>query len=352
MSYTFEAEVWMKLLVLGGTQFLGRHVVEAALAAGHRVTLFNRGQTNPHLYPEVEKLAGDRTLDLSPLRGRSWDAVVDTSGYVPRVVRASAQMLAASAGHYTFISSLSVYRDFSHPIDESAAVETIEDPAVEEVTGATYGALKALCEQAVRDAIPGQALVVRAGLIVGPYDPLNRFPYWLKRIPEGGEILAPGSAAHPVQLIDGRDLAEWILRCAESKVSGVFNATGPAVPCAIGNVLSTIATVTDARPRFIWVTDEFLQRKDVQPLDGVPLWAPQEYRYFFRADIRRALGAGIAFRPLASTVRDTLDWMRRDRDTGAGGGRLGIRAGLSPEREAALLAEWRAETGAMTGPVR
>jgi len=336
----------MKLLVIGGTQFLGRHVVEAALASGHRVTLFNRGQTNPHLYPGVERLVGDRAVDLSPLRGRTWDAVVDTSGYVPRVVAASAGLLAGSVGHYTFISSLSVYSDFSSPIDEFAPVATLDDPATEEVTGATYGALKALCERAVEQALPGRSLIARAGLIVGPYDPMNRFPYWLKRIPRGGEVLAPGSAAHPVQLIDGRDLAEWALRSAETGVSGVFNVTGPAISCAIGNVLSTISAVTGATPRFVWVSDEFLQRKDIQPLDGAPLWVPQEYRYFFRADIRRGLAAGLTFRPLADTARDTLAWLgspeaaeRTDTE------RFGIRSGLSPEREAELLREWREANG-------
>jgi 2'-hydroxyisoflavone reductase len=196
-------------------------------------------------------------------------------------------------------------------------------------------------------ATSGESVIVRAGLIVGPYDPLNRFPYWLKRIPQGGDTLAPGSPAHPVQLIDARDLAEWMVRCAESKVSGVFNATGPAVPCAIGNVLSTIATVTGARPNFVWVTDEFLQRKDLQPLDGAPLWVPKEYGYFFKADIGRALAAGLAFRPLADTVRDTLDWLRSDPAEGEAGGRTGERAGLTAERESELLAEWREEAGHM-----
>lgn len=335
----------MKLLVIGGTKFLGRHVVEAALAAGHRVTLFNRGLTNPHLYPEVEKLVGDRTLDLSPLQGRTWDAVVDTSGYVPRVVAASAKLLAPSVGHYTFISSLSVYSDFSAPVDETAPVATLEDEVTEEVTGATYGALKALCERAVEQAMPGRSLIARAGLIVGPYDPMNRFPYWLKRIPAGGEVLAPGSPAHPVQLIDGRDLAEWALRSAETSVSGVFNATGPAIPCAIGNVLSTISTVTGAAPRFVWVSDEFLQQKEIQPLDGAPLWVPPEYRYFFRADIRRALAAGLAYRPLADTTRDTLAWLQSAEAAEPEGERFGIRSGLSPEREAELLREWREMNG-------
>lgn len=331
----------MKVLIIGGTQFLGRHFVETALAQGHTVTLFNRGRTNPELYPEVEKLVGDRTADLSPLRGRSWDAVVDTSGYTPRVVRASAEQLTGCVGHYTFISSLSVYSDFASPVDENAPVETLEDPNVEDVTGGTYGGLKALCEQAVQEALPGQNLVVRAGLIVGPYDQLNRFPYWLRRIPQGGDVLAPGSPAHAVQLIDGRDIARWALHCAETRISGIFNTTGPAVPLAIGNVLATIATIAGAQPNLIWVSDEFLLGQSVQPLDGVPLWVPPEYGYFFKVNISKALDAGLSFRPLADTTRDTLEWLQTAAGQVKQAGRMGIESGLAPEREAEMLAEWR-----------
>jgi 2'-hydroxyisoflavone reductase len=334
-----EAE--MKLLIIGGTQFLGRQFVETALAQGHRVTLFNRGQTNPGLYPEVEKLVGDRTTNLAPLRGRTWDAVVDTSGYVPRVVRAAAAMLAGSVGHYTFISSLSVYREFSATIDEHAPVETLDDPTNEEVTGGTYGGLKALCEEAVQEELSGYNLIVRAGLIVGPYDPLNRFRYWLNRIPRGGDVLAPGSPAHPVQLIDARDIAAWALHCAETGVAGVFNTTGPAIPMTAGNVLATIATVSEARPNFVWVSDEFLLSQGVRPLDGVPLWVPPEYKYFFRVDVRKAVGAGLAFRPLAETTRDTLAWLTTPEGQVKPSNRMGIESGLTPGREAELLAEWR-----------
>ncbi len=332
----------MRVLIIGGTRFLGRHFVETALAAGHTVSLFNRGRTNPDLYPEVEKLVGDRTTaDLGLLRSRSWDVVVDTSGYVPRVVRAAAEQLKGRVGHYIFISSLSVYRDFSVPVDEQAAVETLEDPSVEEVTGSTYGALKALCEQAVQEVLPSQNLIVRAGLIVGPYDPLNRFPYWLRRIPQGGEVLAPGGPAHPVQLIDGRDIAAWALRCAETKVAGVFNTTGPAMPLGIGHVLSTIATVAAAQPDFVWVSDDFLLSQSVQPLDGVPLWVPPDYGYFFRADVRKAIQAGLAYRPLADTTRDTLEWLKTPAGQAKPVSRMGIESGLTPQREAEMLAEWR-----------
>ncbi len=331
----------MKVLIIGGTQFLGRHFVETALGQGHRVTLFNRGKTNPDLYPEVEKLLGDRASDLSALRGRSWDVAVDTSGYVPRVVKASAEMLSGSVGHYVFISSLSVYHDFSVPVDENSPLESLDDPNVEEVTGGTYGALKALCEDGVLGALPGRSHIIRAGLIVGPYDPLNRFPYWLRRIPQGGDVLAPGSPASPVQLIDGRDIAAWALHCAETKVSGVFNTTGPLVPLSLGDVLATVATVAEARPNLVWASDEFLVGQGVQPLDGVPLWVPPEYRYFFRVDVQRALGAGLTYRPLADTARDTLAWMHTLPPGARPQSRMGIESGLTPEREAEMLADWR-----------
>lgn len=331
----------MKVLVIGGTQFLGRHFVETALAQGHKVTLFNRGKTNPDLFPEVEKLVGDRAADLNALRGRTWDAVVDTSGYVPRVVRASAELLAGSVDHYIFISSLSVYRDFSTAVDEQSPLETLEDSTVEDVSGGTYGGLKALCEEVVLGALPGRSLIIRAGLIIGPYDPLNRFPYWLRRIPRGGDVLAPGSPANPVQLIDGRDIAAWALHCAETKVSGVFNTTGPGVPLTIGSVLSTIATVADAKPNLVWVSDEFLVGQGVQPLDGAPLWVPPEYRYFFRVDVQKARAAGLNCRPLADTTRDALAWIRTLPPGAQPQSRMGIESGLSPEREAEMLAEWR-----------
>src|SRR5579872_4273010 len=218
----------MKLLILGGTVFLGRHIVEAALARGHEVTLFNRGQHNPDLFPEVEKLRGDRNGDLAALQGRQWDAAIDTSGFVPRVVRASAEALANAVKHYTFISSISVYADFTKlGIDESSPVAKLVDESVEEVTGETYGGLKALCEQAAEEALPGKVLIVRPGLIVGPDDQTDRFTYWPYRVAQGGEMLAPGRPAHQEQFIDVRDLAQWIVRMVEAGKTGVYNATGP-----------------------------------------------------------------------------------------------------------------------------
>ena len=230
----------MNLLILGGTIFLGRYLVEAALARGHQVTLFNRGQHNSELYPDVEKLRGDRDGGLDVLRGRRWDAVVDTSGYVPRVVRASAELLADAVEHYTFISSISVYPHFrSVGLDESAPVGTLDDPTVEEITGESYGPLKALCEQAVEQALPGRTLVIRPGLIVGPHDYSDRFTYWVRRVAQGGELLAPAHPDWHTQIIDVRDLAEWTLRMVERRQTGVYNATGPEYDLTFGQLLET-----------------------------------------------------------------------------------------------------------------
>jgi 2'-hydroxyisoflavone reductase len=325
----------VKLLILGGTIFLGRHLVDAALARGHEVTLFNRGKHAPELYPEVEKLRGDRDGNLSALERRTWDAAIDTCGYVPRLVRASAERLSDSVGHYAFISSISVYADWSKPhMDESAPVGTLDDPTVEQVTGETYGPLKALCEQAAESALPGRALNVRAGLISGPYDGSHRFPYWPRRVARGGEVLAPGNPDAPVQLIDARDLAEWIVRMAEAGKAGVYNATGPGETLTMGQTLDECRRVTGSDVRFTWVPEETLLAAGVAPYTELPLWIPQSAGEpgHSTVDCRKAIAAGLTFRPLAETVRDTLAWDRTlpdDADRGAG---------MKPEREAELLA--------------
>ena len=218
----------VKLLVLGGTRFVGRHLVEAALARGHEVTLFNRGN-HPEVFPEVEGLIGDRDGDLGALENRTWDAALDTSGYVPRLVRDSAERLRDAVGHYTFISTVSVYPDTLPPhADEDARVRGLEDPLTEEVTNGTYGGLKVLCEEAVREIYGARSLVIRPGLVVGPYDPTDRFTYWPVRVAEGGEVLAPGVPEAPVQFIDARDLAAWTLGMIEGRETGTYNAVSPA----------------------------------------------------------------------------------------------------------------------------
>ncbi|MDQ3894433.1 MAG: SDR family oxidoreductase [Actinomycetota bacterium] len=338
----------MRLLVLGGTLFLGRAVVEAALARGDEVTIYTRGQTNPHLFPEVERLRGDRERDLSPLRGRTWDALVDTSGYVPRVVRASAEALADSGAHYTFVSSISVYRDFSEGPRENSPLETLADRESENVQE-HYGALKALCEEVVRDVYGQRALVPRAGLIVGPHDPTDRFTYWVRRVAQGGDVLAPGSPAQRVQFVDVRDLGEWMLRMAQSRRGGTFNATGPVPSVTMGELLESCRRVSGSDANLIWVDDAFLLERSVGEWQELPLWvARPELRGIHAADVARALAAGLTFRPLEETVRATLEWASSP-EAGEPSRKQGVQlpeAGLRPEREAELLAAWREQAGA------
>ena len=314
----------MKLLLLGGPRFLGRAVADTALARGHELAFFNRGRTSPELYPEVEKLHGDRDGGLDTLAGREWDAVVDTSGYVPRIVGASAAFLEPHIGRYCFISSISVYADLSGRVDESSPVGTLADETVEEMGDEyeNYGPLKALCERAVQDVFGDRALIVRPGLIVGPHDPTGRFTYWPHRLARGGEVLAPGPPERPVQFVDVRDLALWLVAALESERSGIFNATGDGIAW---DELLTGADVT-------WVDDAFLVEHDVGEWMELPLWvAAAETAGIHQADVSRALAAGLRFRPLAETMRDTL--------TGAA---LVDGVGLTDEREAALLAAWHA----------
>ena len=318
----------MKLLVLGGTKFLGRAIVEAALAGGHEVSIFTRGKTNSDLFPEAEHLVGDRDGDLAALEGDRWDSVVDTSGFYPRVVRASAELLAERAEHYAFISSVSVYADLSTPPTESSAVGTMEDESLEEMGEEFqyYGPLKALCEAEVERAFAGRALIVRPGLIVGPHDPTDRFTYWPRRLARGGEILGPAPAGEPVQFIDVRDLGEWIVRVVEERRTGTFNAVNE------GLSWSELLAGSDVT----WVDSSFLLEQGVGEWIELPLWiADQAFAAHARTDVSRAIEAGLTFRPLAETIRDTAAW-----DAKRGEGKLA--AGLAPEREAELLEAWQA----------
>jgi 2'-hydroxyisoflavone reductase len=346
----------MKLLVLGGTRFLGRHLVGLALGRGHEVTLFNRGRLDPELFPEVERLRGDRDGGLDALKGRRWDAVVDTSGYSPRVVRDSARLLADSVGHYTFVSSISAYGDTSVPgVGEDYAVGRVTDEQLREaealpqseLTSAPffweiYGPLKALCEQAAEGAMPGRVNHVRAGLIVGPHDYTDRFTYWPRRVSEGGDVLAPGDPARPVQFVDARDLAAWIMRSAEGRLAGTFNATGPDYALTFGRFLEECGAATGFSGRFVWVDGKFLLEAGLTPWAEVPLWldeSDETNRYFLSVGVGRAVDAGLNFRPLAETVRDTLEWdISRPADTER-------RAGLARGREREVLAAWRARAG-------
>jgi 2'-hydroxyisoflavone reductase len=329
----------MDLLIIGGTVFLGRTIVEAALRQGHRITLFNRGKSNPELFPQVEKIIGDRDSDLSSLEGLRWDAVIDTCGYVPRVVRQSVERLANVVGHYTFISTVSVYADQSLcNMDESAPVGTLEDESVEEVTGESYGPLKALCEQEVINRMPGRSLVIRPGLIVGPYDPSDRFTYWVRRISEGGEVLAPKPRDAPVEFIDVRDLAEWILRMAESQQTGIYNAVGPAQPLTMEQFLSACKRISESDARFTWVGGTFLLQNNVQPWTEMPMWVPAEdptSAGIFSVNGEKARKAGLQHRPMEETIRATLYW---DKTRPEG---VEMRAGISRQREEELIRLWK-----------
>jgi 2'-hydroxyisoflavone reductase len=338
----------MKLLILGGTVFLGRALVDTALARGHTVTLFNRGQHHAELYPEVEKLHGDRDGDLGALERRRWDAVIDTCGYVPRVVRATAELLAGAVDQYTFVSSISVYPHFKHAgLDESAQVGVLADPATETIDAETYGPLKALCEQAAEQALPGRVLNIRPGLIVGPYDYSDRFTYWVQRVSQGGEVLAPGRPDRHTQFIDVRDLAEWTLRMVEAEQTGVYNATGPDEPLTMGTLLDVCRDVSESNARLTWVDEDFLAEHEVGAWIELPLWIPESDPDMVGCadvDCSKAIAAGLTFRDLAATVRDTLTWNATRADQADMPSRaLQPRAGLAPEREAELLRAWHAQ---------
>lgn len=325
----------MNLLIIGGTRFLGRALVDEARALGHTVTLFNRGRSNPGLYPDVEQIHGDREGGLDALGGRRWDAVIDTCGYVPRVVRASATFLAGSVDHYTFISTMSVYAEPLRPgATEDAPVGVLADDAVEEITGETYGPLKALCEKAASEAMDGRALLVRSGLIVGPYDPTDRFTYWPVRVARGSEVLAPESPDYRVQFIDVRDLARWTLQATARRLTGPYNATGPRHPAPLGQVLDLSRQISGSDAEITWVNEAFLTAHEVTPFTEMPLWVPAEYEGFNAFSIEKAVAAGLTHRPLEDTIRDTLDWAAsRPAD-------YVWRGGLPPEREVELLRAW------------
>ncbi|MDC0711175.1 SDR family oxidoreductase [Stigmatella sp. ncwal1] len=333
-----------KILILGGTAFLGPALVERALSRGHTLTLFNRGKTRPGLFPQVEKLQGDRDGKLQALEGRKWDAVIDTSGYVPRVVKASAELLAPHVGHYLFVSSISVYEDTSKGgINEDSPLATVADETTEDVSQ-HYGALKALCEQAAERAMPGRVSNVRPGLIVGPDDPTDRFTYWPVRVAQGGEVLAPGDGEDPVQFIDVRDLAAFLVDLVENQDMGVFNATGPADTLPIRKLLETCKAANGGNATFTWAATPFLEAQKVSPWSDMPVWIPRASAELgmSRVSNARAQARGLGFRPLEETVRDTLTWFR----TLPPERQAKLRSGLSSEREREVLAAWHQQAGA------
>lgn len=330
----------MKLLVLGGTVFVGRHLVAQALARGHEVTLFHRGRRGAELFPEARRILGDRDGDLATLAAGRWDAVVDTCGYVPRVVRRSAETLSGRAEFYLFVSTISVYRQLTYPgLRETAPLAELPRET-ETVDGETYGPLKALCEGAVREVFAERAAIVRPGLIVGPHDPTDRFTWWPWRIAAGGdrfgplrEILAPAPRDRPVQFIDARDLTAWMLDLVEQCHDGVFHATGPERVMTLEQMIERCGGVAS---RTTWVSEEFLLAQGVAPWSDIPLWAPPDSPGLLQVDCAKALAAGLRLRNVADTARDTLAWR-----AGEGERERPFAAGLTRERETELLEAWR-----------
>jgi 2'-hydroxyisoflavone reductase len=329
----------LKILILGGTGFLGPATVAAAQARGHQLTLFNRGRTRPGLFPDIETLLGDRDPlkgdGLKALAGRRWDVVIDNSAYFPRQVKASAELLAPNVPHYIVISSISVYADNSRENqDESARLATTPDPTVEKITEQSYGALKALCEQAVSTAIPNATTIVRPGFIVGPDDPSGRFTYWPVRLDRGGDVLVPGSPKDPIQFVDVRDLGAWLIHLAEHRTTGHFNAASRPHPW--GGILKACQQATPSKSTLHWADAAWLAK---QGAEIFPIWAPHsgDTKGFHNWSNRRAVAAGLKFRPYNETIQDTLAWYKAQ----PAGGRTKL-AGPTAEKEAVLLAAWRA----------
>jgi 2'-hydroxyisoflavone reductase len=339
----------MRLLILGGTGFIGPHQVRYALARGHQVTVFNRGRQKEAWPGPVEELLGDRSGDLKALEGRDWDVCIDNPTSLPVWVRDAAHVLKGHIGQYVFISTISVYATNDKPADETAPLVTYNgaDPMAETIKslGADprlYGPLKALSEkEALTQYGEAATTIIRPSLIVGPGDETDRFTYWPVRLARGGEILAPGDGSDPVQFIDARDLAEWAIRVAEQRTTGVFNATGPASPITMHQMLTGIAQGIEADPKFAWAPTDVLKANKVSAWSDMPVWIPGQGRTFgfHRRDFSRAIAEGLTFRPLPVTAADTLAWFRTLPPERQGK----LRAGLTTEREAELLAKLRAE---------
>jgi len=340
----------MKLLIIGGTRFLGRHLVTAALAGDHEVTLFNRG--NYPVPEDVETIVGDRHTERHKLKGRRWDAVVDTSGHLPRAVRAAAEALAESVNRYVFVSSQNAYADVSVPdIAEDYPLATLTDEQLNEANaidttgqpnyGRLYGGLKALCEQAVEDVMPNRVLVLRPGLIVGPYDYSDRFTYWVVRVAAGGEVLAPGRPERFVQFIDARDIAEWTIRMIERNAAGAYNMHGVPNTLTMQGLLDECKDVSQSDAHFTWAGEEFLLEQQVAAWSEMPLWLPEEaaphLRGFMFISPRKAIAEGLTFRPVSETIRDTLSWYQTHHANES------LKAGLNSDKERALLDKLRSQ---------
>lgn len=331
----------MNVLILGGTRFVGRHLAQEALKQGHHVTLFNRGVSNPGLFKGVEEVHGDRFTDLHRLGDRSFDWVIDTCAYVPRAVEVACDVLGSKIGRYAFISTLSVIDiDRDGALDESHPLAGIDDPTTEAITPETYGGLKVLCEQALRSAMGDRALIVRPGLVVGPFDTTDRFTYWPWRVAKGGDILAPGPGERPILVLDGRDLAAFTLGRLQAEDSEVYNLCGPTEGATFASLMKQCEVEAERRGKgggeVTWVDEALLLKEEVAPYSELPLWVPESMEAHNLFSASKARGVGFKTRPLQVTIADTLDWLQAEEHQLC-------KAGLSPEREAALLKRWRSQ---------
>jgi 2'-hydroxyisoflavone reductase len=328
----------LRVLIFGGTGFIGPHFVRVLREGGHKLTLFNRGKRNPGLFPDVETLIGDRNGQVDALKGRDWDVVVDDSGYFPRQVKLTTDLLKDRVQHYIFVSSISAYADLTTPgIDEDYKLAPLKDPEATTITGENYGGLKAACEQVVEQTFGQRQAVVRPSYIVGPGDHTDRFTYWPVRAAKGGAMLAPGAPSDPIQFIDVRDLADFMRLCVERRATGRFNACNPPGAVTMGDLLETAKRLTRADTRFVWASPSFLEKHKLLESGEIPIWAPPQGEYAGASLVSsaRAVAHGMRFRTLDATVADTLAWHeQRPAEQKAK-----LRAGLAPERESELLKE-------------
>jgi len=341
-----KADKPLRILLLGGTRFMGLHITEFGLQRGHSVTFFNRGKTNPGRFPQVERLLGDRNGAIDTLKGKSWDAVIDTSGYVPRHVKLSAELLAPHVQQYLFVSSISVYPSFAQPMTEDSPVGRLADESTEKVDGETYGPLKALCEKAAQTAMPGRVTVLRPGLIVGPDDNTDRFTYWPARAARGGAMIAPNTPSDPIQFIDARDLAVFTLDVLEQKTLGVFNVISPPGKYTIGKLVDASVSAAESlvkpepKPKPVWISTDFLEQQKVTPWQDMPVWFPPvgETAAGAQTSAARAIKAGLRVSDIERTVRDTLAWhLGRPQAE-----RIKLKAGIAPDKEKEVLSAWEA----------
>ena len=330
----------MDILMIGGTRFVGRHIVEAALARGHKLTLFHRGKTGADIFPDVETIQGDRDnqADLDQLRGRAWDTVIDTCAYIPRHVRMITQTLRDTVPHYTLISTISVYEDpVAYGADENAPLKSLDDETTEQVTNETYGGLKVLCEIDGEMSGVKQFLNIRPGLVVGPHDPTDRFTYWVERVARGGEMLVPGDLSRTVQYIDGRDMAAFIVGLVEQRATGTFNAVNPSVPTTWGDWLGAMREAFGSDAQFTVVSDDFLIAQGANGGE-LPFWVPPPDEGVLGMSNRKAIDAGLTSRSTGEIARDTLAWSQ------SRGADYTLKVGLSPAREAELLTAWKTQS--------